>query len=98
MLFALLVILQIYAVLPDTRRTLKSQLPGALLSVVCWFVFTKLFSSFIPRFYKASSLYGSLASLFLLLLWLRFVVMILFAGAVLNRILEEEQQKDKDRS
>ena len=98
MLFALLVILQIYAVLPDTRRTLKSQLPGALLSVVCWFVFTKLFSFFIPRFYKASSLYGSLASLFLLLLWLRFVVMILFAGAVLNRILEEEQQEDKDRS
>ena len=98
MLFALLVILQIYAVLPDTRRTLKSQLPGALLSVVCWFVFTKLFSFFIPRFYKASSLYGSLASLFLLLLWLRFVVMILFAGAVLNRILEEEQQEDKDRN
>ena len=92
-LFALLVILQIFAFLPDKRRTMKSQLPGALLTVVCWFVFTELFSFFIPRFYHASSLYGSLASLFLLLLWLRFIVMILFAGGVLNRTLEEEKQE-----
>ena len=87
--FALLVILQIYAVLPAKRRTLKSQLPGAILTGVCWLGFTELFSFFIPRFYHASSLYGSLASLFLLLLWLRFIVMILFAGGVLNRTLEE---------
>ena len=90
--FALLVILEIFAHLPDKRRTLKSQLPGAILTGVCWLAFTELFSFFIPRFYHASSLYGSLASLFLLLLWLRFVVMILFGGGVLNRTLEEQKQ------
>ena len=89
--FALLVILEIFARLPDKRRTLKSQLPGAILTGVCWLAFTELFSFFIPRFYHASSLYGSLASLFLLLLWLRFVVMILFGGGVLNRTLEEQK-------
>ena len=92
-LFAVLVILQFYAKLPEKHRTLKSQLPGALLTGVGWLVFTKLFSFFIPRFYRASSLYGSLASLFLVLMWLRFVVMILFAGGVVNRALEEEQPK-----
>ena len=92
-LFAVLVILQFYAKLPEKHRTLKSQLPGALLTSVGWLVFTKLFSFFIPRFYRASSLYGSLASLFLVLMWLRFVVMILFAGGVVNRALEEEQPK-----
>lgn len=90
-LFALLVILTIFAFLPDKRRTLKSQIPGAILTGVCWLAFTELFSFFIPRFYHASSLYGSLASLFLLLLWLRFVVMILFGGGVLNRTLEEQK-------
>ena len=95
-LFAVLVILQIYAKLPEKHRTLKSQLPGALLTGVSWLVFTKLFSFFIPRFYRASSLYGSLASLFLVLMWLRFVVMILFAGGVVNRALEEEQPKDEN--
>lgn len=92
-LFAIVVILLVYAFLPENHRTLKSQLPGALLTSVCWLVFTKLFSFFIPRFYHASSLYGSLASLFLVLLWLRFIVMILFAGAVMNHTLEEEQQQ-----
>ena len=91
MLLALLVIVQIYAILPEKRRTLKSQIPGGLLTGIAWFVFTKLFSFFIPRFYHASKLYGSLAALFLVLLWLRFVVMILFAGGVLNRTLEEEK-------
>ena len=33
--FALLVILEIFAHLPDKRRTLKSQLPGAILTGVC---------------------------------------------------------------
>ena len=94
-LFALLVILQIYANLPDQHRTMKSQIPGALLTGVCWFAFTELFSFFIPRFYHASSLYGSLASLFLLLLWLRFIVMILFAGGVLNRTLENEKAPEE---
>ena len=91
-LFAFLVILLLFAVLPEERRTLKSQLPGALFTSVCWVAFTELFSFFIPRFYHASSVYGSLASVFLGLMWLRIVVMILFAGGVLNRILEENSE------
>ena len=63
------------------------------MTCACWFAFTELFAFFIPRFYHASNLYGSLAALFLLILWLRFVVMILFAGGVLNRTLEEEHQE-----
>lgn len=90
---ALLVILLIYAALPAKTRTLKSQLPGALLTVISWIAFTELFSFFIPKFFRASSLYGSLASLFLLMLWLRYVVMILFAGGVLNRTIEEQRKK-----
>ena len=91
-LLALLVIMIIFAKLPAKGRTLKSQLPGALATGICWFLFTELFAFFIPRFYHASNLYGSLASLFLVLLWLRFIVMILFGGGVLNRTLEERRQ------
>ena len=92
-LLALLVIMIIFAKLPAKGRTLKSQFPGALATGICWFLFTELFAFFIPRFYHASNLYGSLASLFLVLLWLRFIVMILFAGGVLNRTLEERRQE-----
>ena len=95
-LLALLVIMVIFAMLPAKRRTLKSQLPGALATGICWFLFTELFAFFIPRFYHASNLYGSLASLFLVLLWLRFIIMILFAGGVLNRTLEEGREDHKE--
>ena len=86
---AVLVILLMYAVLPLKKKTFKSQLPGALFTTVCWFVFTKLFSFFIPRFYHASSLYGSLAAIFIVLLWIRYVIVILFAGGALNHALED---------
>ena len=91
MMFALLVILQIYAKLPEKQRKLKSQIPGALVAGIGCLLFTRLFSFFIPRIYHASSLYGSLASLFLLLLWLRYFIIILFAGRILNLTLEEEK-------
>lgn len=97
-LFALLVILQIFAKLPEKNRTMKSQLPGALVTGISWLLFTKLFSFFIPRFYHASSVYGSLAALFLLLLWLRFMVMILFAGGVLNHTLEEQKEEASEET
>ena len=86
----LLAILALYAYLPITRHTLKSRLPGAVFAGAAWFLFTKIFSFAIPRFYRASSLYGSLASLFLVLLWIRVIMMILFAGGALNKALEEE--------
>ena len=89
LIVALLVILLIYAVLPATRRTLKSQIPGVIFTVVCCIVFTELFSFFITRFYHSSYLYGSLATVFLVLMWLRYIIMILFAGCVLNRTLEQ---------
>ena len=73
-----------------TRHTLKSRVPGAVFTGVAWFLFTKIFSFAIPRFYRASSLYGSLASLFLVLLWVRVIMMILFAGGALNKALEED--------
>lgn len=91
-LLAFLVIVVTFAYLPAKRRTLKSQFPGAFLATLCWFVFTDLFSVFINLFYHSSYLYGVLAAIFLLLMWLRYVVMILFAGSVLNHILEEDRK------
>lgn len=85
-------ILVIYAYLPAEHHTLKSQIPGTVFSGVIWLVFTELFAFFIPRFYHASSLYGSLASLFLALLWIRVIIMILFLGGALNKALEDNEK------
>ncbi|MBO5995300.1 MAG: YihY/virulence factor BrkB family protein [Firmicutes bacterium] len=88
---ALVVILFIYAYLPAQKHSLKSMLPGTIFCVVGWFIFTELFAFFVPRFYHASSLYGSLASLFLALIWIRIIIMILFFGGALNKALSDNQ-------
>ena len=82
-------VLFIYAYLPANKHSLKSRLPGTIFSGVSWFIFTELFAFFVPRFYHASSLYGSLASLFLALLWIRIMIMLLFVGGSLNKALED---------
>ena len=92
-LAAFAAVLFIYAYLPANRHSLKSQIPGTVFTGVAWLVFTKLFAFFIPRFYHASSLYGSLASLFLAFLWVRVIIMILFLGGALNKALEDRQSE-----
>ena len=87
---AMIVILFIYAYLPAQKHSLKSMIPGTVFCVVGWVIFTELFAFFIPRFYHASSLYGSLASLFLALMWIRIIIMILFLGGALNKALEKD--------
>ena len=53
---ALFVVLLIYMFLPAKRHTLKSRIPGTVFTGVACFLFTQLFSFFIPRFYHSSSL------------------------------------------
>ncbi|MCR4951434.1 MAG: YihY/virulence factor BrkB family protein [Solobacterium sp.] len=84
-----LVIIMTYTYLPNGKRTLKSQLPGAVLATVAAAVFTGVFGYCMTRFWKASSVYGSLAAIFLTAMWLQFILQILFFGAALNQAIHE---------
>lgn len=86
-----LVILLAYTFLQGQRRKLRFQLPGALFTTVFWLVFSRLFELFIQRFWQASSLYGSFASVFLAAMWLKSIMMILFYGAALNEALNRRR-------
>ena len=82
-----IVILLAYTYLQGVMRKLRYQLPGTLFTTLLWLGFSSLFEIFIKRFWQASSLYGSLASVFLAAMWLKTIVMILFYGAALNEAL-----------
>ena len=90
---AIVILALTYACLPGRKRPLKDQIPGTIFMGVLFVLFTKLFGFFIPRFYHSSGIYGSLASLFLVLLWLRFAIMILFYGGALNEALVAQREK-----
>lgn len=85
------VILLAYTHLQGERQKPRCQLPGTLFTTVLWLVFSRLFEIFIQRFWQASSLYGSLAAIFLAAMWLKAIVMIFFYGAALNEALDRRR-------
>ena len=86
-----LVILLTYTFLQGEKHRLRCQLPGAVFTTVLWLAFSAVFEIFITRFWKASSLYGSLASIFLAAMWLKTITTILFYGEALNVALQEQR-------
>ena len=92
-----LVILVAYTFLQGERRRLYCQVPGAAFTTILWTLFSRLFEFFISRFWQASSLYGSLASIFLAAMWLKIITAILFYGAALNEALDRRRQKRRMR-
>ena len=89
-----LIIVLTFTFLPSGKRSVKQQLPGSVFTSILWVLFTNAFSLFIRRLWKLSSVYGSLAAIFLTAMWMKFIVTILFYGASLNRALQVKVSKD----
>ena len=92
---AILLILFLYTYLPGGKRKIRDQIPGAILTGGGGASFTELFSIAVPLFFK-SALYGSLAVIFLVIMWLQILLSILFLGEALNQALIEARSGDGD--
>lgn len=72
------------------RRSDKyATLPGAILATVAMVIMSFVFSLFIAASTKYPLVYGSLASLILLMFWLHLCCQIIFIGAALNVVLRD---------
>lgn len=89
-----LIIVMTFTFLPAGKRRIIHQIPGSVLTSVLWVVFTNTFGYFITRFWKLSSVYGTLAAVFLASMWLKFIITILFYGAALNRAIQVKISRD----
>lgn len=96
-LFAILLmmILVLYR-LTTPRRTSHRVLPGALFSAVGIVVMSILLSWLIGSSAKYSLVYGSLASVVILLFWFQVFGLLLILGVVLNHALEVTAPPDKE--
>ncbi len=72
----------IYTFVPEKRLKAAKQIPGALFSALAWMVFSLGFSIYFNRIGGRgySYMYGSLAAIVILLLWLYFCMCILLWG------------------
>ena len=80
-LFTLSIFLLIYKFLPNTKTYWRYVWPGALLGAVLFEVFKSIFVFYMENFADYERVYGSLASVMILLAWTYFSGLILIAGA-----------------
>ena len=73
----------IYTTLPNKKLTFKSQLPGAAICSVAWYLFSFGLSVYIDYF-NGLSMYGSLTTIVLIMLWLYFCMYIIMMSAEIN--------------
>ncbi len=77
---------------PNRKSRLSSEFPGAFVATCGWIGFSYLFSYYYDHF-NSMSIYGSLTSIVLLMLWLYTCMNILFLGSVLNSFLTNRRIK-----
>lgn len=80
-----------YAYLPAGRRSLVAQLPGAVCATLACAALSFGFRVYVDNFSNFTMLYGSIATIALLLFWMYLVSYIFIAGGILNRLLAREQ-------
>lgn len=81
----------VYAFMPDDRLRFREQIPGATFAAVVWSIFSWGFSMYVD-YSNSYGIYGSLAIIIIILLWMYFCMYIIMIGAYLNRYFRPVNQ------
>lgn len=94
LLFAVLVVFfdVVFTVLPNTKINFISQLPGAVLCALSWNVISFFLSIYI-NYFNGFSMYGSLTTVALMMLWLYFCIYSTLMCAEFNVTFAENMKK-----
>ena len=81
----------VYKFLPNrkhkSKTTLRKQLPGAVVTALGWPLISFVFSIYLDIFTGFSTMYGSLTTIVLIMLWLYGCMYIILLGGELNALL-----------
>lgn len=82
-----LIFLIMYTFIPNRKTRLRHEIPGAIFTTSGWLLFSALYSVYVNNVDMGKSIYGSVTTIVLLLLWLYFCMYIMFIGAEINVVL-----------
>ena len=74
----------LYTMAPDKKIKSKYTTKGALFTTVGWVIFTEIYSLYITRLVNYSVLYGSVAQLIVLFIWIYILSYIFMLGMAIN--------------
>lgn len=76
--------------IPNRKSTVKKQVPGAIFTAIAWLAISWFFSVYLDIFKGFSDMYGSLATIVLIMLWLYFCMYGILLGSELNKYWYEK--------
>jgi membrane protein len=74
---------------------LKFILPGAAFTVFLWVIVSAAFGFIMQNFTQFPAIYGSIAGVFILVLWLNSVSIVLLVGGEINALLYDFEMKEE---
>lgn len=80
----------VYKVLPNKKTPLLYVLPGAISCSIGWMITSSIFAIYFNTSHSFTYMYGSLAGIMMIMLWLYTCMYQLFLGAELNNLLHPE--------
>lgn len=87
-------ILLIHKVLPAGNIKVKDIIYGSVFSIAGWFVLSKGFNYFASLFTNYALVYGGLASIVILMIWMYFVSTVLILGAEINSTIKDFRNRE----
>jgi len=84
----------LYYYAPEARQRFRWILPGALTSTILWLGASSLFRVFVRNFGTYNKLYGSLAAIIILMVWLWISGLIFLLGAEINALMKRMEHED----
>ena len=82
----------LYYFIPKQHSTIRAEIPGSILAAFLWITFSYLYSFYVDTWGSLTSIYGSLTSIVLLMLWLYFCITFIFLGVLLNNYLQTHKK------
>lgn len=85
----------LYTMAPDTQIASKTTTSGALFTTVTWIIATEVYSFYVNTFNSYNLLYGSIANLLILLLWVYLLSYVFVVGMALNASREDVKKENE---
>lgn len=86
-------LLAIYKFSVPNKAPLKSLLPGSITAGIAWFLFSLAFNVYINNFSNYSKIYGSIAGVFILILWINIISYIILIGGEINALMYRKHKE-----
>ncbi len=79
-----------YRFIPGRDHHFLNQYPGAIIAALGWIFVSKLCALYMDNFSNFTYIYGSMAGIMILLIWMYFCMSMIFYGAEINYFLENK--------